>query len=83
MITLPFDERNRPYAIEDESFFLYLTQQTVKSIQTDAQKEGIPVLPEIMLSGEDSYRFRNNPELKFLERNLFRDTGRRTGILRL
>ena len=74
LITLPFDERNRPYAIEDESFFLYLTQQTVKSIQTDAQKEGIPVLPEIMLSGEDSYRFRNNPELKFLERNLFRDT---------
>lgn len=72
LITLPFDERYEPYRMDGEEFFLHLTQKTVKSIQTRLQQENIPLLPDIVLSGEKNYRFAGNPELLHLERNLFR-----------
>lgn len=59
------------YHIRDYELF-YLTKTTIKNLTEAAAEAGVSVETPVILPGNVNWRFQNNQELFFLERNLFR-----------
>ncbi len=73
IITLEMDHRYNPYCLEGEEFLFHLSRRTVFSLQKIAQKNGITVKEDVMISEVPVRRLMNNPQMAHLERNLFRE----------
>lgn len=66
------DDRDTSFHhIRDYELF-YLTKTTIKNLTEAAAEAGVSVETPVILPGNVNWRFQNNQELFFLERNLFR-----------
>lgn len=66
------DERNMSLNNIKEHELFYLTKTMIKQITDMALKNDIEVKPFEVIDGSESSRLKNNQELEFLERNIFR-----------
>ncbi len=73
IVTLEMDHNDSPYRLEGEEFLFHLTRQTVCSLQKIAERNGISMKEDVILSEVPVKRFEKNAQLSHLERNLFRD----------
>ncbi len=76
MITVTMDKREDPYVMEDKYQLFALSKQMVTSLVKIAGEEKVLVDEPVCLYGKPVYRFRNAPALAYLERELFRYSGR-------
>ncbi len=72
VVTVTMDERENPYVYRHPYQLFGLSKQMVTSLVDIARKEKIEIEEPEELYGQVPYRFRENEELAFLERNLFR-----------
>lgn len=72
VITLEMDHRYSPYRVEGEDFLFHMSRQTVRTLQKMAERNGISLKEDMILSEVPVKRFANNSQLSHLERNLFR-----------
>lgn len=71
-VTVTIDQEEHPYIPrEDYSLFL-LSRKMVLSLERLCKEQSIPIEPDIRLFQEPVYRFREQPALAFLEKELFR-----------
>ncbi|MBQ8247914.1 MAG: PD-(D/E)XK nuclease family protein [Lachnospiraceae bacterium] len=73
IVTLEMDHRYSPYRIWGEDFLFHLSTQTVASLQKIAQDNKVILKEDVILSDVPVQRFKTNPEMSHLERNLFRN----------
>lgn len=72
-ITFPFDNdlSENPHKINDKDNTIFdLTKRNMDDIAKEYDPTGVNILDDIRLT--ENYRHKNNPELAFLEKNLFR-----------
>jgi len=72
VVTLEMDHRFSPYKMVGEDFLFYLSLQTVANLQKMAQNNKVLLKEDVFLADVPVKRFRFNPEMSHLERNLFR-----------
>ena len=72
MVTVTMDERENPYVLEDKFRLFALSHQMVMALIRTAREEKIEVEDPVTLYDKPVYRFRDNPVMAHLERNLFR-----------
>lgn len=72
-VTVTMDRRENPYYLKDKYQLFALSKQMVISLVKLAKEKKVPVDEEICLYDRPVYRFRNNPELAYLESEIFRD----------
>lgn len=72
VVTTAMDERENPYVYRHPYQLFALSKQMVTSLVDIARKEKIEIEESVELYEGVPYRFRENEELAFLERNLFR-----------
>ncbi len=73
VVTLEMDHRYSAYHMDGEEFLFHLSRQTVRNLQRKAERNGIPLKEDVILSEVPVKRFEENKELSHLERNLFRE----------
>ena len=71
-VTVTIDERENPYAYKHPYQLFGLSKQMVTTLIRLTQEYKIPVEDPVMLYGYPVLRFKENRELAFLERNIFR-----------
>ena len=76
MITVTMDKREDPYVVKDKYQLFALSKQMVTSLVKIAGEEKVLVEEPVCLYQEPVWRFRNAPALAFLEKELFRYSGR-------
>lgn len=76
MITVTMDKREDPYVMKDKYQLFALSKQMVTSLVKIAGEEKVLVEEPVCLYQELVWRFRNAPALAFLEKELFRYSGR-------
>ena len=76
MITVTMDKREDPYVMKDKYQLFALSKQMVTSLVKIAGEEKVLVEEPVCLYQEPVWRFRNAPALAFLEKELFRYSGR-------
>ena len=76
MITVTMDKREDPYVMKDKYQLFALSKQMVTSLVKIAGEEKVLVEEPVCLYQEPIWRFRNAPALAFLEKELFRYSGR-------
>ena len=76
MITVTMDKREDPYVLKDKYQLFALSKQMVTSLVRIAGEEKVLVEEPVCLYQEPVWRFRNAPALAFLEKELFRYSGR-------
>ena len=74
MITVVMDEREDPFTFRHPYQLFALSKQMVTGLVKIAGELWIPIEEHLELYGHPLPRFRNNPELDFLEANLFRSS---------
>lgn len=72
MVTVTMDDRENPYAYSHPYQLFALSKHMVTSLIRLAGEAKIEVEEPVSLYARPPYRFRENPALAFLERNLFR-----------
>ena len=77
MITVEMDGREDPYVYRHPYQLFALSKKMVASLVKIARETGTEVEEPVCLYGKPPYRFRDNPELAFLESELFRYSGRK------
>ena len=76
MITVTMDKREDPYVMKDKYQLFALSKQMVTSLVKIAGEEKVLVEEPVCLYQEPVYRFKAAPALGFLEKELFRYSGR-------
>ena len=76
MITVTMDKREDPYVLKDKYQLFALSKQMVTSLVRIAGEKKVLVEEPVCLYQEPVWRFRNAPALAFLEKELFRYSGR-------
>ena len=76
MITVTMDKREDPYVLKDKYQLFALSKQMVTSLVRIAVEKKVLVEEPVCLYQEPIWRFRNAPALAFLEKELFRYSGR-------
>ena len=76
MITVTMDKREDPYVMKDKYQLFALSKQMVTSLVKIAVEKKVLVEEPVCLYQEPVWRFRNAPALAFLEKELFRYSGR-------
>ena len=76
MITVTMDKREDPYVMKDKYQLFALSKQMVTSLVRIAVEKKVLVEEPVCLYQEPIWRFRNAPALAFLEKELFRYSGR-------
>jgi ATP-dependent helicase/nuclease subunit B len=71
-ILLTIDERENLHTLAGEHELFYLTKKTIRTLTDMARELGVECPAPVMLKDADKKRFRNAPDLAFLEQNLFR-----------
>lgn len=71
-VTVTIDERENPYAYTHPYQLFALSKHMVTQLIQTAKDAGIEVEEPVNLYGQPVIRFRANPPMAFLERNLFR-----------
>ena len=77
MITVEMDEREDPFVYRHPYQLFALSKQMVTSLVKIARETGAEVEEPVCLYGKPPYRFRENPEMAFLESELFRYSGKK------
>lgn len=72
MVTVTMDGREDPYVLEDKYQLFALSKQMVTSLVKIAGEEKVWLENAVNLCDRPVYRFRENPPLAFLEKELFR-----------
>ena len=75
MITVEMDEREDPFVYRHPYQLFALSKQMVTSLVKTAQEAGAEVEEPVCLYEKPLCRFRENPEMAFLESELFRYSG--------
>ncbi len=73
-VSLDMGETENPYAVSGEQNIFYLSQKTVNDLTKIQEKIGAARGEDIFL--KENNRFKNSEDLQFLERNLFRYSGK-------
>lgn len=76
VVTVAIDEKEDPYRLKDACQMFAMSKQTVTTLTKIAKECGAVQKDPVWMSGRPYYRFRENPELTFLEENLFRYSGK-------
>ena len=76
MLTVTMDKREDPYVLKDKYQLFALSKQMVTSLVRIAGEKKVLVEDPVCLYQEPVWRFRNAPALAFLEKELFRYSGR-------
>lgn len=76
MITVEMDQREDPFVFRHPYQLFALGKEMASSLAEIAAREGVEMEEPVFLKGTPVYRFRNNPELAFLESELFRYSGK-------
>lgn len=79
MITVEMDQRVDPFIYRHPYELFALSRQMVTSLVKIAGETGTQVDEPVYLYDSPPYRFRENPELAFLESELFRYSGKQFG----
>lgn len=72
IVTLVFDTRENPYVLDGEHKLFYLTKKTIASLTKLSEEVEVERFDDILLRDEVMMRYKENPCLSHLERNLFR-----------
>ncbi len=72
VITLTLSFPEMPDAAGGEEKLFYLSRKTANRLKNYAKDAHIEVKEDILIGGDKTGRFKNNPELLHLEKNLFR-----------
>ena len=72
VVTVEMDKREDPFIYESPFQLFAISKQMVTSLINIAEKNRIAVEDPVYLYGNPAYRFKDNPEISFLETNLFR-----------
>ncbi|MDL2295274.1 helicase-exonuclease AddAB subunit AddB [Lachnospiraceae bacterium OttesenSCG-928-E19] len=72
ILTVTIDGREDPYILKHRYQLFALSKQTVTRLVKVAKENRILIEDAITLFSEPAYRFRQNPPISFLERELFR-----------
>lgn len=74
IVTVTMDEKENPYIFSHPYQLFALSKRMVTGLVTLAKEEKVEVEEAVCLSQNPVYRFRENPPMRFLEKNLFRYT---------
>ena len=70
IITITIDIDSGPYSTPAEQELFYLSKKTIRDIQKLAQEINVIQLDDVKFS--NVYRFSDNPEMAYLQKNIFR-----------
>ncbi|MCR4787494.1 MAG: PD-(D/E)XK nuclease family protein [Lachnospiraceae bacterium] len=70
IVSITIDIKSSPYSITGEQELFYLSKKTILDLQRLAQEINIIQEDDVLL--DKVYRFSDDPELEFLQRNIFR-----------
>ena len=76
IVTVTIDEREDPYTFRHPYQLFAMSKQTVASLLETAKKMQIPVKDPVVLKRQPAPRFENCPAIGFLEREIFRYSGK-------
>lgn len=76
IVTVTIDEREDPYTFRHPYQLFAMSKQTVASLLKTAGELKIPVKQPVVLKGQPAPRFRNCEPIGFLEREIFRYSGK-------
>ena len=76
IVTVTIDEREDPYTFRHPYQLFAMSKQTVASLLETAKKKQIPVKAPVVLKRQPAPRFENCPAIGFLEREIFRYSGK-------
>lgn len=79
MITVEMDKREDPFVYRHPWQLFALSKQMVTSLTQIARKTGTQIDDPVYLYAQPPKRFENNPQMAFLESELFRYSGRQYG----
>ncbi|MGN0393969.1 MAG: PD-(D/E)XK nuclease family protein, partial [Coprococcus sp.] len=72
VFSFTIDTKDTSFTNIKEHELFYMTKTAVKSLMDIAQDENIEIEPAVYMDDKIPYRFKNNEELAFLEKQLFR-----------
>ena len=72
MITVTMDGREEPYEMDGEQKLFHLSKKTIHDLERLAKEAGVEREKDIRITDDVVYRYRDNPELAHLEKELFR-----------
>lgn len=75
-VTVTMDPGEHPYEESGPQNLFHLSKRTISRLAELAKNAGAAREPDILLRERPAYRFRNAPELSFIEQELFRYHGR-------
>lgn len=73
-ISLTLDKREYPFSEYNEQELFYLSKETISKITSIANEKNVDIKAPQILDDTKNKRYKNSPELAFLEQNLFRNT---------
>lgn len=74
IVTVTIDEKENPYIFSHPYQLFALSKRMVTGLVTLAKEEKVEIEEAVCLPQNPVYRFRENPPMRFLEKNLFRYT---------
>ncbi|WP_461815924.1 PD-(D/E)XK nuclease family protein [Faecalimonas sp.] len=74
IVTVTIDEKENPYIFSHPYQLFALSKRMVTGVVALAKDEKVEIEESVCLSQNPVYRFRENPPMRFLEKNLFRYT---------
>lgn len=72
ILTITMDTREEPYAIDGEQKLFHLSKKTIYDLTRLAREAGVKREEDVFIKEPVVYRYRNNPGMAHLERELFR-----------
>lgn len=72
IMTITMDTRENPYKLDSEQKLFHLSKKTINDLDRLAKEAGVERHEDILISEPCVYRYKNNPGLSHLEREIFR-----------
>lgn len=72
ILTITMDTREEPYFIDGEQKLFHLSKKTIHDLARLAKEAGVKREEDVFIKEPVVYRYRNNPGMAHLERELFR-----------
>lgn len=72
ILTVTMDVRENPYVLDGEQKLFHLSKKTIHDLDKLCRETGVKREADVKIEEESVYRYRENPGLSHLERELFR-----------
>lgn len=72
IMTITMDARENPYLLDGEQKLFHLSKKTIADLRKRAKQVGASIEKDVIIDEPITYRYKDNPGLAHLERELFR-----------